>query len=98
MAIWPDVVRRESQDGAQRGFDIGSLHCHFFGHPKSDASTHQAQPHHEVILLGTVEARHCIAKETRVDKEAGNARDGVMLRFRCVSLDLDKPEIGHQGR
>lgn len=33
-----------------------------------------------------------------MDKEAGNARDGVMLRFRCVSLDLDKPEIGQQGR
>lgn len=61
----------------------GSNHSHFFGHPQSHAPRNQAQPDHEIILLGAVEVRHGITEQTGVDEEARNTRDRVMLFSVC---------------
>jgi hypothetical protein len=69
---------------------LGSLHGHFFRRPKANTAPDETQPHHEVILLGTVEVRQLIAEETWMDEEAGNARERVVL-FLGV-LVLQTPE------
>lgn len=71
----------ETRHGVLRFSAIGLSHCHFFGHPEPHAPADQAQPHHEVVFLGAVEVRHGVPKETWMDKEAGDTRDRVMLRF-----------------
>jgi len=56
------------------------LERHLRGHPQPDAPPDQAEPHHEVVLLGAVEALHGLAEETRVDEEGWDPCDWVMLQ------------------
>ncbi len=55
------------------------LNCHLRWHPQPDAAPDQAEPHHEVVLLGAVEPRHGLAEEAGVDEKGREARDWVML-------------------
>lgn len=52
---------------------------HLFGHPQTHGTPDEAEPDHEVVLVGADERRHGLSKQTRVDEEGGNARDRVVL-------------------
>lgn len=71
-----------SEDGQPRGRWEGMaclVHGHLLGYPEAHGPADQAQPDHQVILLGAVESSHRITEEARVDEERGNSRDGMML-------------------
>ena len=55
------------------------LESHLCWHPKPDTSAHEAQPHHQIVLLGAVVFRHGLPDEAGVDEEAGDAGNRVVL-------------------
>lgn len=55
------------------------FNCHLGWHPQPHAAPDQAEPHHEVVLLGAVEPRHGLTEEAGVDKKGREACDWVML-------------------
>lgn len=59
------------------------FYCHLFGHPQPHTPADEAQPYHQVVVLGAVEIRHGVAQKTGVDEEGRNARDGVVLHSQC---------------
>jgi len=52
---------------------------HLFGNPEANTSTHQTQPDHQVGLLGAVKIRHGISEKARMDEEAGDSCDGMVI-------------------
>lgn len=62
------------------------VHGHLLGYPETHAPAHEAEPHHQIVLLGAVEFRHSLAEEAGVDEKARNARDRVMLERKNKKL------------
>jgi hypothetical protein len=56
------------------------LERHLGRHPQPNTAPYQSEPHHEVVFLGAVESLHGLAEETGMDKERGDACNGVVLR------------------
>jgi hypothetical protein len=86
MLRWRRTVMTSPSSGSLLSELLSALRVlpsqhYFLWHPQTHAAAHETKPDREIAFLGAVEARHCFAKETRVDEEAWNASDRMILGF-----------------